>query len=168
MGDEIGLPDITEIELFAVIKSHCDELGYGNDMFDTVCESYRNMSGLFKGTEESVKREIGYYLEEQANGNKEFYNEYGIDIKYPFKGLFQREGKDFKYIINKTKGECYSFDQTKILYQNGEESDYADPLPTLMGFGNYHEPGAWLGDIIEVADELPTGIRVLENVMLDW
>lgn len=63
---------------------------------------------------------------------------------------------------------CYSFDQTKILYQNGEESDYADPLPILMGFGNYHEPGAWLGDIIEVADGLPAGIRVLENVMLDW
>lgn len=168
MGDECSLPEGIAPELFSVIKKHCDEIGYGGDMFDTVCKTYKNMSGLYKSAEKRVREEIGFFLEEIARGNKHELNEYGVDPQNPFEGLFQREGKDFKYIINYTKKVCYSFGKTRILYQNGEECDFADPLPMLLGYGGVMEPGEWLGDIIGVLDELPEGIELLKSVMFDW
>ncbi len=41
----------------------------------------------------------------------------------------------FEYTINYTKKVCFSFNKTKILYLDGSESDYADPLPILIGYG---------------------------------
>lgn len=168
MGDESPLPETVDTGIFSVMKAHCDEIGYERDIFGTVCETYKNVSGFFKSTEECVKKEIGYHLAELKRGNVDDTNEYGIDLLNFFEGLFQREGKDFRYIINRTKKICYSFQETRILYMNGEESDFADPLPILLGYGKYYEPGEWLGDVIDVADELPDGIKVLDSITLDW
>lgn len=55
-----------------------------------------------------------------------------------------------------------------MLYKDGKESDYADLLPGLLGYGRGYKPGEWIGDFIEVADELPKDITLLENISLDW
>lgn len=68
MGDECGLPEDTTNDLFNIIKMHCDEMGYGVYMFDTVLETYKNISGLYKATEKEVREEIGYFLEEISRG----------------------------------------------------------------------------------------------------
>jgi len=167
MGDECSIPEKIAPELFSLIAAHCAELGYDGDMFDTVCESYKNVSGLYKTAEKMVREEIGYFLEELASGNND-RNEYGIDPENPFDGLFQREGKDFKYIINHTKKVCYSFEKTRILYQNGDINEYTDPLPILLGYGRVMEPGAWLGDVVGASDVLPEDVAILESITLDW
>jgi len=168
MGDECGLPENINNELFSIIKRHCDEIGCSGDMFDTVCETYKNMSGLYKSAEKDVREEIGFFLAEIARGNKHERNEYGINPDNPYEGLFLRNGRDSKYIINFTKKVCYSFGETKILYKNGDENDYADPLHILLGYGRVMDPGEWLGDIVGVSDELPDDIIVLYTVTLDW
>ncbi len=45
-------------------------------MFDTVCETYRNVSSLFKAAEKEVKEEIGYYIENLECGMDDAVNEY--------------------------------------------------------------------------------------------
>ena len=51
---------------------------------------------------------------------------------------------------------------------NRTQSDHFDPIPILLGFGNHKDVGLWLGDRIYVADELPPGYKILEEVMLNW
>lgn len=79
-----------------------------------------------------------------------------------------RDGINSKYIINFTKKVCYSFEETKILYRDGMECDYADPLPILLGYGRAMNPGEWLGDTIGVSDVLLNDIIVLKSITLDW
>ena len=172
MGDGAELPEDIAPELFLVFKEHCNEChGY---MFDAVCTFYKNMSGLYKGSEKMVTEEINLFLKdiaERKNSEPDKYwmrNEFGINLKNPFDGLFLREGIDAKYIVNYTKKVCYSFEGTKILQENGDENDYADPLPMLMKYGRSTNPGTWLGDVIGVADELPEGITVMDSITLDW
>lgn len=168
MGDEIGLPKYISDDLFTIIKRHCDEAGDYVDIYDMVIETYKNVSGLYKSAEKDVREEIGFFLAEIERGNKHERNEYGINPDNPFEGLFQRTGRDSKYIINFTKKVGYSFGKTKILYKNGDENDYADPLPILLGYGRVMEPGEWLGDIVGVSDELPNDIILLDSITLDW
>ena len=112
---------------------------------------------------------IGYYLMELRDGRFEHYNEYGIDPANPFNGLFLRAGKTFKYTLNHTKRVGYSLDETIIRYQCGLEAEYSDPLPVLLGCGEHTpEPGPWLGDIVDAADELPLGYDLLKEIYLDW
>lgn len=167
LGDEKGLPEDCSNILFSTIKKHCDEIGYAGDMFGTVCETYINVSGLFKSAEKSVREEIGYYLEEIARGNRNERNEYGIDPNRPVEGLFLREGKDVRYIINYSKKVCYSFEKTKILYKDGEENNFVDPLPILLGYGRVMNMGKWIGDVVGVSNELPQDITLLDSVVLD-
>ena len=169
MGDEISLPEESNLELFSILKVECEALGYGEcNLFDTVYETYRNVSALFKKADKTVKEEIGYYIEDLRRGENDLVNEYGVDPLNPYAGLFQKESRDFRYVINVTKKVGYSFESTKILYMDGSESDYADPLPVLLGYGNYHKQGEWIGDIIDVANELPKGITLLKEISLDW
>lgn len=168
VGDECSVPEGVAPDLFNIINRHSIELGYEGDIFDTVIESYRNVSGLFKAAEEMAREEIGYHFKEVRDGNINDHNEYGINEKAPFEGLFQRECKKFKYTINYTKKICYSFEYTKILHMNGEENSYADPLPILVGYGRTMVPGPWLGDIVGVSDEIDDSIKILESIILDW
>ncbi len=108
-----------------------------------MCETYRNVSCLFKEAEERVRQEIGYYLANlESDYNFPIHNEYGIDKDHPFEGLFQKTGKKFRFTLNLTEKIGYSLDETKILYQDNTESDYAAPLPILMGYGNNVDPGS--------------------------
>ena len=168
MGDESLLPEENNSELFSIMKAQCDALGSRGYMFDTVCETYRNVSCLFKAAEKEAKEEIGYYIEDLKRGMDDPVNEYGVNPYSPYDGLFLREGCNFRFIINTTKRVAYAFGSTRMLYKDGTESDYADPLPVLLGYGRGYEPGEWIGDFIEVADELPNDITLLESISLDW
>lgn len=168
MGDEKNIPEDTENLTLRILYEHTVQIGYPGCAFDTVCESYKNVSGLFKAAETEVRQEIGFYLEDIRSNEPFLNNEYGIDIEKPFDGLFLREGQSFKYVINQTRKVCYSCGLTKILYQNNTENDYADPLPILMAYGRVTDTGIWVGDVIGVADEIPEGYELLESVRLDW
>jgi len=168
-GDECEAPQSIAPGLFQTMIKHSEELGYsGECLYDTICESYKDVAGLFKASEKEVRQEIGIYLEELKEGYLSAVNEYGIDVNDPYKGLFLREGKTFKYTINHTKKEAYSLDETKMYYQNGKRCKSVDPLPVLMGYGRSLDPGIWLGDIIGVDDVLPDGYTLLTEIRLDW
>ena len=65
-----------------------------------ICETYKNVSGLFKEAEENVREEINYYLEDfKTYGKLDCFNEYGVDLTNPFEGLFVKRGKKYKYTI---------------------------------------------------------------------
>ena len=50
-----------------------------------ICESYRNVSCLFKEAEEDVREWIEDDLEEyRENGKLDHFNEYGIDFDNPY------------------------------------------------------------------------------------
>ena len=66
------------------------EFGHPEDVFDLICETYQDVSGLFKETEECVREYIGAYIADVRAGI-DVPNEFGIDINHPFHGLFQRE-----------------------------------------------------------------------------
>ena len=174
MGDESLLPEPVESDFFAVMKRHCDELGYGRGgMSDTVYEAYKNVSCLFKAAEERVRENIQDDLDwMKESSENEIINEYGIDFNDPFAGMFQREGAEFRFTVNTTKRVAYSFETTKIFYSDGKMDinmddglPYFDPLPDLLGYGRNHpEPGEWIGDIIEFTDELPEGVSLLDSI----
>lgn len=168
MGDEKFIPADTDNKTLRILYGHTVKAGYPGHAFDTVFETYKNVSGLFKAAEAEVRPEIQYYLEDVKKHEPELTNEYGVDIANPFEGLFLRTGLDFPYTINHTKRVCYSFEDTRILYLNHTEDAFADPLPLLMGYGRVSKTGAWVGDIIGVGDRIPDGYELLNEIFLDW
>lgn len=168
MGDEKSVPADSENETLRILYGHTVQAGYPEDAFDTMIETYKNVSGLFKAAESEVRQEIRYFLEDLKNNDSLAHNEYGVNISNPFEGLFLRSGKDFRYTINHTKRVCYSFTETKILYLDHTENSFADPLPILMGYGRVSETGAWVGDIVGVGDEIPAGYDLLKEIFLNW
>ena len=168
MGDEKRIPQDADNVTLSTLYDHTVQAGYPGEALDTIYEAYKNVSGLFKAAEPEVRWEIEQYLEDLKDPEVKAYNEYGIDIKNPFDGLFLREGRNFLYTVNHTKKTCYSFEATKILYQSNEESDFVDPLPILLSYGNHADIGMWVGDIIGVSDEMPEGYHLLGSIKLDW
>ena len=168
MGDEKSIPAETDNETLRILYGHTVKAGYPEDAFDTVIETYKNVSGLFNAAEAEVRQEIQFYLEDVKNNTPMVRNEYGVDISKPYEGLFLRTGLDFRYTINHTKRICYSFEDTRILYLDHTENDIADPLPILMGYGRVSETGAWVGDFIGVGNEMPDGYELLKEIFLDW
>ena len=169
LGDECEAPENNiASEIFQLLYFHSEQIGYAGNFFDTIRESYRNISCLFKDAEIKVRKNIDHYLKDGKSDFLSCYNEYGIDINHPFDGLFLRTGKNFRYTINFTKKECYSPGITKILYLDGSKCEYLDPLPILMGYGRTKPPGAWLGNVIGAADEINEDITVLKEIYLDW
>ena len=77
-GDECPVPEQSSNGVIKTLYEQSAEFGYPGDAFDMICESYRNVSGLFKEAEKFVREEIGLYLEEyRETGKLEHYNEYG-------------------------------------------------------------------------------------------
>lgn len=165
LGDEKSISEGTDNETLEIMYKHMLQEGYPEDTM--MIEIYKNISGLFKAAEQEVRQEIHYYIEELKSHNSIVWNEYGVDISNPYEGLFLRIGLDFKYTINHTKRVCYSFDKTRILHLDNTENNNLDPLPVLMGYGRVSETGAWVGDIIGVADEIPKGYELLKEIYLD-
>ncbi len=158
-GDETSVSAQSPYSVIRTLYEQSVDYGNPGDAFDMICESYRNVSCLFAEAETRVREEIGYYLQEyQEKGRCEHYNEYGIDVEQPFKGLFEKTGKRFLYTINHTKKLYYSLD----------EWIYIDPLPSLMAYGHVKELGEWLGDVIGVSDRRPEGYSLLDGLNNDW
>lgn len=168
-GDECPVPEDFPNAVIQALYVQSAEFGYPGDAFDLICESYRNVSCLFKEAEKDVREEIGYYLEEyRETGRLEHYNEYGIDLEHPYEGLFVKATRRYKYTINHTKKVYYSLNETDILFQDHTKNDFSDPLPLLMGYGRATEPGEWLGDVIGVSDYRPDGYSLLKHLYVDW
>ncbi|MSR94097.1 hypothetical protein FYJ34_07455 [Clostridiaceae bacterium 68-1-5] len=168
-GDECSVPEQSSNNVIQLLYNHSAAFGYPGDAFDTICESYRNVSCFFKEAEKDVREEIGYYLDEyRETGRLEPFNEYGIDLDNPFDGLFFMTGKRRKYTVNHTKKIYYSLDETDILFQDHTKNDFSDPLPLLLGYGRIKEPGEWIGDIIGVSDQRPEGYSLIKEIYVDW
>lgn len=45
-------------------------------------------------------------------------------------------------------------------YLDYTDSDFADPLPILLGFGRSCDLGPWIGDMIGVSEEIPEGFKM--------
>lgn len=171
IGDECSVPQDIHSDFFDVLQSQNSETEGIYEIRDIALELYKNISCLFKSSEEKVRENIEGELECLKEGYEDIYDEYGVLQKDdPYEGMFQRDGMTFKYIINYTKKVCYNFEQTKILQLDGSENDFFDPLPILMGYGRmtYNKPGEWLGDIIGVANTIDDSIKILDYIYLDW
>lgn len=168
MGDEVTLETDAENNALHSLYMQSAEMGYRGDIVAPVDEYYTNVSGLYIAAETEVRAEITLFLRDQNGPAPDMNNEYGIDIANPYEGLFTRAGRDFKYTINRTRRSCYSFENTRIIHQDGSEWVNADPLPMLMICGKNSGIGPWVGDIIDVADEMPDGCELLSEIQLDW
>ena len=165
LGDEGENPGRSSTGVLASLQEQTELYDPKGHYFDMICETYRNVSGLFHEAESEVRKEISYYLEDYRQGpNNDLPNEYGIDIENPFKGLFLKTGRDFLYTINETKKVYYALGLTKVYGNTGIELLDVDPLPMLMGYGRVAEPALWLGDIIRVSDEPELEYALLEEV----
>lgn len=138
-GDECSVFDSPSSNIIRTLYAQSVEFGYPGDAFDMICETYKNVSGLFKEAKEETN---------------------------PFEGLFVKRGKKYKYTINHTKKVYYSLDETAVLYSDHTRSDFLDPLPILMGYGRVTDPGEWIGDIIGVSDQRPKEYELLTELRI--
>lgn len=168
-GDECSVPEQSSNGVIKTLYEQSVEFGYPEDAFDMICESYRNVSCLFKEAEKDVREWIEDDLEEyRENGKLDHFNEYGIDLDNPYEGLFLKTAKRRMFTINHTKKIYYTLAETDILFQDRTKNDYADPLAVLMGYGRVTEPGEWLGDVIGVSDQRPEGYSLIKEMYVDW
>ncbi len=166
LGDETLVSPDSNNATLRILYKHTEEYNCPGDAPDAVFDTYRNVSGLFVEAEKGVREEIAGYL---ANVESDFecINTYGIHIQKPFAGLFQRHARTFRYTLNHSRKEAYSFQETAIRYQDGTRSAWADPLPGLLCYGT-KGTGAWLGDVIGVSNRLPEGYSLLKEIYLNW
>ena len=168
-GDECLVPEQSSNSVIKTLYEQSVEFGYPEDAFGMICGSYQNVSCLFSEAKTVVCEEIGYYLEE-CRENKEFepVNEFGINPEDPYKGLFQKTVRRYKFTINHSKKIYYSLDETDILFRNHTKNAFSDPLPILMGYGRITEPGEWLGDIVGVSDQRPEDYSLIKEIYVNW
>lgn len=148
----------------------------GYDVVGTlILETYCNLSAQFSiCCQEEVKEEIEYYLDDLRSDEPFKNNEYGVDIDDPYRGLFQRDGKDFTYVINQSRKIGYDRNNITVIFENGEIRNSLDPLPLLMecsgGYGDDFDirEGQWFGDVIAVADTFPEGYTLLRQIKVNY
>ena len=79
LGDECPVPEQSSNGMIKTLYKQSAEVGYPGDAVDMICESYRNVSCLFRESEKYVRKKIGDYLEEyRENGKTDSYNEYSL------------------------------------------------------------------------------------------
>lgn len=172
LGDYALIPSIHACtaagnDTLLTLREQLEEPGRPVALSDLIYECYRNVSALFLEAEDEARPEIMGFLDEYVlDEDIPLFNEYGVDPDDPFKGLFQRKGKQFRYTVNHTKKICYCKDVTKVRDEEGFEMPGVDPLPLLMSYGGHSGRGAWMGDVIGVADEVDDGYTVLEQIDL--
>lgn len=120
-------------------------------LFDYVDENYYDITPVFAEAEGSLRQAI-----ESALGTEEDEtSSYHIDLKDPFRGLFERRLTDFRYVVNETKGEF--LDRERAQWSKGYP---VNPLPLLLAYVSFEEEsflGTWIGDSLWATDELPSG-----------
>ena len=181
LGDSKELTQDDNNATISMLYKHSEESGYKGNGIDTIIETYSNISGWFSASEKEVRHEIEYYLKELEIGEKNPFNEYSVNPADPYKNLFLRHGKEFKYTINYSKKEYISLDGTKffslsydldlpenerLLSPKRIEETETDPISYLMRHG-YDGIGDWVGDIIGVSNEIPMGFKLIEEIIMD-
>ena len=171
LGDEITANESNVNP--AIRKLFIQHLEWGETGFnsDYVTENYKNISGYFKAAEKEVREDIQSMIENEAFET----NYYRIDPKTPFEGLFTRELAFLRYTINHTKAEFFDSECKKVIEDNKQAVPkfQINPLPLLLAFGRKAVgvfDGLWLGDNIEVSNELPprTYTNMSEKYIKDY
>lgn len=158
LGDEIDINDNNlnpTLHQLYLQKKAWGETGYADDY---VTDQFRNISGYFKSSEQEVRPEI----QAMINDNDFEFNYYKVNPDDPFSGLFERDGKHYRYTVNRTKKEYFDIEKVPMI-----RIAYADhslkrvsPLPLLFSFGSHAEDekysGLWIGDSIEGSNVLPS------------
>ena len=156
LGDETRVSEADRNPVLQRLFAERKARGEPGCEYDYVEDTYKNVSGLFKAAEETVRNEIEIMI---RNDDFDEYNYYRVDKEEPYKGLFVRESSFFQYTINHSKHEFFDVNKTKLTYTNEEGilTIRINPLPLLMAFpGGFDRcTGLWLGDLIEVTDNLP-------------
>ena len=185
LGDSKELTEDDKNETLGILYRHSEESGYKGSGIDTIIETYTNISSWFSAAETNVRHEIEYYLKELEIGEKDAFNEYSVDPADPYKNLFTRKGKDYRYTVNYSKKVYFSSDDVRIKLLNPvvtydpnkpKNKRYSkpkkihnpqiDPIFYLMRHG-YRGIGDWVGDIIGVSDEIPEGFTMIRKVTID-
>lgn len=172
LGDECPVSDHPDCEALRILDVDTKKHHSGH-YYDTIVETYRNVSGLFCDAETAVRQEIQYYLDDLRDYNNGKLtdlpvNAYRINSERPFEGLFTKKGTTSPYIINYTKKVYYSFALTRILYQDHSENTHSDPLPLLLEYGHGASHGVWVGDRIGVSHTIPSEFTLMKEIALDW
>lgn len=156
LGDQTNITDKDTNPVLRRLSAERQAWGEPGYDADYVTEVYRCISGLFKAAEEEVRHEI----EGMIKFDDFEFNYYGVSREEPYKGLFVRDSMFFRYTINHTKKEYFDIENTRLTYtdKDGVPIKRINPLPLLMAFpGSSYDKctGLWLGDQIEVSNELP-------------
>ena len=165
-GDETSIPENTTNY---TLKKLLDQMKEENSSFEmgTISDTYRDVSCLFKESEKVIKKEIEWDIRDLKAGRK-CNNYYRLDINDPYKGLFTKTGRRFKYVLNDDKKVYYSIEDTKIISKDDNEIvEGVDPLPNYMCYGWKDENEIWIGDIVSVSDEKPVGYTLIDKIYLD-
>lgn len=167
-GDEFEFSETLLNPALRSLAQQAFEAGYADAIDEFVHTTYREVAALFREAETEVRREIRFYLETiSEDPDDRMPNEFKIDRKDPFAGLFQCTGKRSRYVINCDKKLCYAMDKTQFLRPDGTELSSFDPLPMLLRCSGNKDVGPWVGDRIAVSEEVPAGIACLESLTLD-
>ncbi len=156
LGDQTN---ITEKDTNPVLRRlSVERQAWGEPGYDAdyVTEKYKCVSGLFKEAEKRGRHEIELMI--KFNDFRD--NCYRVEREGPYKGLFERKSAFYRYTINHVRHEFFDIEKTRLTYTNrdGILSARINPLPLLMAFPGFDEDactGLWLGDPIEVTDNMP-------------
>ena len=165
LGDETEI--VKDSANIAINMLYNQTIGYGKRIFSPAfIEDYKDVSVYFKEAQKETQEELDYIIANYYDDRVIDY--YKIDINDPYKGLYEKTIKWYRYMINHTKKIYYDVKNIMVIEQDimnkDLENDYINPLPLLMGYGRYHGIGEWLGDIVGVSDEIPEGYELIDRI----
>ena len=166
LGDETTVPDDVDAEAPEWISDAYLREKIGKWIKADIAEDYRNVSCLFKAASDA-REEFRQII---RDGFESDY--YHMDRNDPYKGMFIREPAFFRYTVNLTRKEYFDLEITEFQecfiprrkkWEKEKEPVYSffdfNPLLILLGYGKKinlcREAGRWIGDRIEVTDEIP-------------
>lgn len=166
LGDYAEIPADTEnAALKCLAAQHAAWLeaeGVSEPVDTFIMCAYRNVSALFREAEIHVRPDIARMVD-----NNDFSdNEYGVDPADPWKGLFARSGRPYRFAVNRSKREFLASERER---QGVEcrDSCWHSCLPVLFACGGtVNEPyaGHWIGDRLSLSDEPPDGYRDMSGI----
>ena len=155
LGDYSFMPEVCRYRILAKIKDQMEPAFQWRTYYihDWIVDNYKEVSVQFKEAEKECRTEIGFLIKDKGKGT----NWYHIDLNdpYPYRGLFTRDPKSFRYTVNETKKEFY--DLTARSRSNLDDC-HDDPLTFLMAYGCYDTDGdtsGWIDSHVYGSDTKP-------------
>ena len=113
----------------------------------------------YKECEKTVRDQIEGDLKWIKEGYSNDWNEFGIDVEYPYVGLFERQIPDYCYTVNETKKIFFRADDVRIFWYDDPEPFAYNPLPLFLSnyLNDLENPifGSWVGDTITSTNKIP-------------